>query len=121
MVWGGGGGYPYSNMTNYFKVNNYHKFYSKTVIVTTAIMSNNSKLYPCYADFTHEIFPGLTNQNRGHSNLMLEYHLTFTDVQYCSTDGNETLIYHAYLIAYTFYETIFLASFNCETAPVCLN
>ena len=59
-------------MTNYLKMNNYYKFYSKTVIVTTAIMDNNSKL-PDYADFTHEIFPWLTNQNQEHSCVMLEY------------------------------------------------
>ena len=33
---GFGGGYSYSNMTNYFKMNIYCKFYGKTVIVTTA-------------------------------------------------------------------------------------
>ena len=42
-------------MTNYFKLNNYYKFYSKSIIVTTAIMSDNLHLI-CYADFTHEIF-----------------------------------------------------------------
>ena len=35
-----GGDYSYSNMTNYFKMTNYSKFYCKTVIVTTAIMSD---------------------------------------------------------------------------------
>ena len=56
---------------DYFKMNNYYEFYSKTVIVTTAIMSINSNL-PGYADFTHEIFPRLTNQNQGHSCVMSE-------------------------------------------------
>ena len=36
-----GGGYSYFNMTNYFKMNNYCKFYCKTLIVRTAIMSDN--------------------------------------------------------------------------------
>ena len=66
------GAYSYSNMTNYFKLNNYCKFYSKTVIVDTAIMSDNSNV-PGYVDFTHEIFPKLNNQNRGHSHVMLEW------------------------------------------------
>ena len=35
------GGYSYSNMINYFKMNNYCKFYCKTLIVRTAIMSDN--------------------------------------------------------------------------------
>ena len=34
-------GYSYSNMTNYFKMNNYCKFYCKRFIVTTAIMNDN--------------------------------------------------------------------------------
>ena len=59
-------------MTNYFKLNNYCKFYSKTVSVMRAIMSDNSNV-PGYAEFTHEIFPLLTNQNQGHSRGMLEY------------------------------------------------
>ena len=62
-----GGDYSYSNMTNYFKMNNYCKFHGDTVIVMTAIMSDY------YADFTHEIFPRLTNHNRGHSCVMLEF------------------------------------------------
>ena len=39
-----GGDYSYSNMTNYFKMNNYSKFYCKTFIVTTAIMSDKREL-----------------------------------------------------------------------------
>ena len=57
-------------MTNYFKSNNYFKLYSKTVIVMTVIMSDNSNLTG-YADFTHEIFPRLTNQNGRHIHVML--------------------------------------------------
>ena len=38
---GFGGGYSYSNMTNYFKLINYCKFYCKTFIVKTAIMGDN--------------------------------------------------------------------------------
>ena len=45
-----GGGYSYSNMTNYFKMHNYCKFYCKMFIVTTAIMSDNREL-PGYAVF----------------------------------------------------------------------
>ena len=45
-----GGDYSYSNMTNYFKMNNYSKFYCKTVIVTTAIMSDKRE-YQGYAVF----------------------------------------------------------------------
>ena len=47
---GGGGGYSYSNMTHYFKINNYDKFYCKTCIGTTAIMSDNRELQG-YAGF----------------------------------------------------------------------
>ena len=39
-----GGGYSYSNMTNYFKMNNYCIFYCKTLIVMTAIMGDNREL-----------------------------------------------------------------------------
>ena len=48
--------YSYSNMINYFKMNNYCKFCGKTFIVTRAIMS----------DFilTLRVFRCLTNQNR---------------------------------------------------------
>ena len=42
---GYGGGYSYSNMTYYFKMNNYCKFYGKTFIVTRAITSDNRELY----------------------------------------------------------------------------
>ena len=45
-----GGGYSYSNMTNYFKMHNYCKFYCKMFIVTTDIMSDNREL-PGYAVF----------------------------------------------------------------------
>ena len=45
-----GGGYSYSNMTDYFKMNNYCKFYCKMFIVTTATMSDNREL-PGYAVF----------------------------------------------------------------------
>ena len=45
-----GGGYCYFNMTNYFKMHNYCKFYCKMFIVTTAIMSDNREL-PGYAAF----------------------------------------------------------------------
>ena len=45
-----GGRYSYSNMINYFKMNNYCKFYCKTFIVTTAIMSDNRE-GPGYAVF----------------------------------------------------------------------
>ena len=38
------GGYSYSNVTNYFKMNNYCKFYGKTFIVTRAIMNDNREL-----------------------------------------------------------------------------
>ena len=38
---GFGGGYCYSNMKNYFKMNNYYIYYCKTFIVTTAIMGDN--------------------------------------------------------------------------------
>ena len=38
---GFGGGYSYSHMANHFKMNNHCKFYCKTFIVTTAIMSDN--------------------------------------------------------------------------------
>ena len=66
-----GGGYSYSNMTNYFKMNNYCKFYCKTFIVTTAIMSDNREdLVMLY--FTGEEFRRLANQNRGHIRVMLE-------------------------------------------------
>ena len=37
-------GYSYSNMINYFKMNNYCEFYGKVFIVTTAIMSENKEL-----------------------------------------------------------------------------
>ena len=47
---GFGGCYSYSNMTNYFKMNNYCKFYCMTFIVTTAIMSDNRESQ-CYAVF----------------------------------------------------------------------
>ena len=53
MVWRG---YSYSNVTKYFKLNNYNKFYSKMVIVMTGKMSDNSNL-PGYADFTIRLFP----------------------------------------------------------------
>ena len=45
-----GGSYSYSNMTNYFKLNNYCKFYCKTFIVMAAIMSDNRER-PGYAVF----------------------------------------------------------------------
>ena len=54
-----GGCYSYSNLTNYFKMNNYCKFYGKTVIFTTAVMHDNLEL-PGYADFTCEVFCHLT-------------------------------------------------------------
>ena len=38
------GHYSYSNMTNYFKMNYYCKFYGKMVIGATATMSDNSEL-----------------------------------------------------------------------------
>ena len=41
---GFGGGYSYSNTTNYFKMINYCIFYGKTFIVTIAIMSDNREL-----------------------------------------------------------------------------
>ena len=41
---GFGGGYSYSNMTNYFKMNNHCKFYGITFIVMAAIMSDNREL-----------------------------------------------------------------------------
>ena len=65
---GFGGGYSYSNVNNYFKVNNYCKFCGKTFIVTIAIMSDiREMLY-----FTLEVFRCLANQNHGHICVMLE-------------------------------------------------
>ena len=58
-------------LTNDFKMNNYSKFYSKTVIATTAIMNDNSKL-PSYVDFTREVFCCLADQIHRHSRFMLE-------------------------------------------------
>ena len=39
-----GEGYSYSNMINYFKMNNYCKIYGKTFIVMRAIMSDSREL-----------------------------------------------------------------------------
>ena len=59
-------------MKNYFKMNNYCNFYSKAVIVMTAIMSNNREcrvvLY-----FTSEVFRRLANQIHGQICVMLEF------------------------------------------------
>ena len=77
-------------MTNYFKLNNYYNFYGETVIATTVITGNHSNLTG-HADFTHEIFPRLTNQKRGHSRVMLE--LSLNVLNYCIsvlTDGWES-------------------------------
>ena len=65
------GGYSYSNMTNYFKMNNNYTFYGKTGIVMTAIMSNNSNL-PGYADFTQEVLRRSADQIQGYIRVMLE-------------------------------------------------
>ena len=69
-----GGGYSYSNMTNYFKMNKYHKFYCKTFIVTTATMSDN-RSYLVILYFIREGFRRLANQNRGHIRVMLEFQI----------------------------------------------
>ena len=53
----------YFNTINYFTINNYCKFYCKTVIIVTATMSDNSELVG-YADFTRAILCHLANQNR---------------------------------------------------------
>ena len=49
------------------KVNNYYEFFSKAIIVTTAIINPAG-----YADFTHELFLRLINPNRRHNRSMLE-------------------------------------------------
>ena len=73
-------------MTNYFKMNNYCKYYGKMVIVTTAIMSDNSKL-PGYADFTPEVFCPLANEIHGHIPSMLEYCLHYKYIGNHKTKG----------------------------------
>ena len=62
-------------MTDYFKINNYCKFYGETVIFTTAIMSDISKL-PGYNEFTHVIYGHLANQIHRHIHVMLEFMVT---------------------------------------------
>ena len=64
---GFGGGYSYSNMTNYFARNNYCKLSGKTFIVMRAIMSDIRELQG-----SAELFRCLANQNRGHIRVMLE-------------------------------------------------
>ena len=77
-----GSGYSYTNMTNFFKMNNYCIFYCKTFIVTTAIMGDNSEskvtLY-----FTGELFHRLANQNRGHIRVMLELPIRYHTCNVC--------------------------------------
>ena len=62
-----GGDYSYSNMTNYFKMNSYSKFYCKTVIVTTAIMSDKREKQD-YAVFYQESISSFSqSESRTHS------------------------------------------------------
>ena len=58
-------------MTNYFKMNNYCKFYGKPFIVMTAIVSDRECRVKLY--FTPEVFCHLANQIHGHIHVMLEF------------------------------------------------
>ena len=58
-------------MRNGNKMNNYSKFYCKTFIVKTAIMSDKRE-WQGYAVFYLEVFCRLANQKRGHIRVMLE-------------------------------------------------
>ena len=68
---GFGGDYSDSNMTNYFKMNNYCKYYGNTFIVMTTIVSDNREMLGYAEQFRH-----LANQIHGHICVMLECHLS---------------------------------------------
>ena len=64
---GFGGGYFYSNMTNYFKMNNYAKFYCKTFIAMTAIMSDKKEQQGYAVFYQGSILSFSQSESRTHS------------------------------------------------------
>ena len=81
------GGVFLSYMKTYFKLNNYYKLYSKTIIVMTVILSGNSNRTG-HADFTHEIFPWSTNQNHRYIRVIQHIQASVSNCQHFSHTGS---------------------------------